>query len=38
MALIGNHQINYRVAADSKLKNLRFDATIQFEETQYIYI
>jgi hypothetical protein len=38
MALIGNHQINYRAAANSNLKNLRFDATIQFEETQYIYI
>jgi hypothetical protein len=38
MALIGNHQINYRVAADSNLKNLFFDATLMFAETQYVFI
>jgi hypothetical protein len=38
MALIGNHQINYRAAANSNLKNLRFDATLTFEETQYDFI
>jgi hypothetical protein len=35
MALIGNHQINYRVAAGSNLKNLHFDAMLKFEEKQY---
>ena len=38
MALIGNHQINYRVAAHSNLKALRFESTLKFEETQYAFI
>jgi hypothetical protein len=38
MALIGNHQINYRVPANSNLKNLHFDATLTFAEKQYVFI
>ena len=38
MALIGNHQINYRVPAGSNLKNLQFGATLSFEETGYDFI